>query len=74
MDMMGLEEKLKVITMTVEMDRKNTIDSFEEFGMADPFLTRKTFDDALSNVKCIDFYTEVYGPYTKDIIQALKSG
>ena len=42
------------------LDRENTIDTFEELGMTNPFDTKKSFQDALSEVRTFDFYTEVY--------------
>lgn len=42
--------------------------------MADPFSSRKSLSSALSTVKTIDFYTEVYGPLTKELLEAVRSG
>ena len=42
------------------MDRENKVSNFYELGMTDPFKTKKSIKDAISEVKTFDFYTEVY--------------
>jgi hypothetical protein len=44
----------------MQMDRENKVSKFYELGMTDPFKTRKSIKDAISEVKTFDFYTEVY--------------
>jgi hypothetical protein len=56
------------------MDRANNISNFYELGMTDPFKTKKTIADAISEIKTFDFYTEVYPQSVmKSILEALKN-
>ena len=42
------------------MDRMNTIDSFEEVGMCNPFRTKKSLEKAKNSINELEFDTEVY--------------
>ena len=45
-DLQKIDEFLEV-TMRLEMDRKNKVETFEELGMTDPFKTKESIDTAL---------------------------
>jgi hypothetical protein len=62
------------VAFRMQMDRKNTVSKFYELGMTDPMKTKKTIDDALSEISTFDFYTEVYpSSVMKSIIEAVKN-
>jgi hypothetical protein len=71
---MTLEKKLHDVSMRCDMDTTNTVDTFEEVGMANPWSTKKSFLDALSHVKTFDFYTGVYGEVPEEFKQAISNG
>jgi len=48
------------VSMRMEMDRTNLIDSFEEIGMTDPFKTESSLNEAILGVKTWDFFSSVY--------------
>jgi hypothetical protein len=56
------------------MDRVNKVLNFYELGMTDPFKTKKSLKDAISEVKTFDFFTEVYPEAVmKQITEAIKN-
>jgi hypothetical protein len=48
------------ISMKIQMDCTNKIDTFEEVSMTDPFNTKKSLNHAILLAKTIDFLTNVY--------------
>ena len=58
----------------MQMDRTNTVSNFSELGMANPFKTKSSLKDAISEVKTFDFLTEVYpSAVMKSIMEAIKN-
>jgi hypothetical protein len=60
------------VALRMQMDRTNKVSEFYELGMTNPFKTRKSLNDAMSEVKTFDFLTEVY-PHSvmKSIMEAV---
>ena len=57
----------------LDLDCKNTIESFEELGMTDPFRTSKSLHEATACIKDFEFYKEVYpNMITGAILEAIK--
>lgn len=50
------------VKMRMDMDRSNTIGSFEELGMMDPFRPEKSIREAIDLVYTFDFFSEAYPP------------
>jgi hypothetical protein len=44
----------------IEMDHKNKIETFQSLGMCDPFDPIESIEEAISEMKTVDFYTHVY--------------
>jgi hypothetical protein len=56
------------------MDRENKVSNFYELGMTDPFKTKKSIEDAISEVKTFDFFTQVYPlAVMRGIVEAFKN-